>query len=113
MPKKMSKADKAMITAVIVIAVLAVGVYLNRLSFKTLAIIPELDNRILYWDKATDDTQALPCRSWINMICPTITDTSTAEPNYYESNKFIIEQSGSGGSGLLSGTSGEIFDLGG
>ena len=54
MPKKMSKPDKAMLIAVIVIAVLAAGVYLKGFLFKPLAILPELDNRINYFDEAED-----------------------------------------------------------
>ena len=44
----MSKPDKAMLMAVIVITVFAVGFFLNRQGFKTLSILPELDNRINY-----------------------------------------------------------------
>ena len=39
MAKKMSKADKIMLAIVIIIAVIAGGFYLNKLSFKPLAII--------------------------------------------------------------------------
>ena len=42
MAKKMSKADKAMLTAVIIIAVIAGGFYLKEFLFKPLVIIPSL-----------------------------------------------------------------------
>lgn len=68
MTKKMSKPDKAMLIAVIVIAVLAAGTFIIKQGFKPLAILPELDNRINYFDKKNDMTQFVQISSteWEN-----------------------------------------------
>lgn len=57
MAKKMSKADRAMLIAVVVIALFAVGTFITKHKFKPFAILPELDNRITYYDNPTDVTQ--------------------------------------------------------
>ena len=89
MTKKMSKPDKAMLTAVIVIAVLAVGTFIIKQGFKPLAIIPELDNRINYYDVTTDVTQLVEVPSFrgesIGIACDYEPSTGT---HCYENDKF-------------------------
>lgn len=64
MPKKMNKADKAMLTAVVVIAVLAGGYFLN-LRFSTLAISPDAESQLkseytTLWADSTDGIIEIP-----------------------------------------------------
>lgn len=92
MPKKMSKPDKAMLIAVIVIAVLAAGFFLKDILFKPLAILQDIESQLkseytTYWSDATDgylDTR----------FTQPISISNRGLSSHYETDKFTCDIDG-------------------
>ena len=85
----MNKANKQLLYAIGIMLVLVIG-FIYFKDIKPLAILPELDNRLVYWDNAIDATQ-LASGSWTTPItgCP---DTSGVY--CFQSDKFYVYRNG-------------------
>ena len=88
MPK--NKGFKIFIGILIAVVLLSVIGVVSYFGFSKQTILPELDNRITYWDKSTDSSQTIQVSSWKigEQTC-----TAGGLTTCYESDKFGIIKS--------------------